>query len=214
MIIAGERRWRAAQLLDLKEVPVIVREADDRAVLELALIENLQRENLNPIEEAQGYAQLIEQFQLTQEEAAGKVGKSRAVVANALRLLKLAPEIQAYVRDGRLSVGHAKVILGLSRTDEQKLAAERILKKSLNVRQTEDLVAQLQSRRAPGTGSKSVAAPLNADSHVAAIEQRLHERLGTKVDLRYRQGKGALQIHFYNDDDLERVLDILGVKLD
>jgi len=213
-LIAGERRWRAAQLLGFTEVPVIVREADDRAVLELALIENLQRENLNPIEEAQGYAQLIEQFQLTQEEAAGKVGKSRAVVANALRLLKLAPEIQAYVRDGRLSVGHAKVILGLSRTDEQKLAAERILKKSLNVRQTEDLVAQLQSRRAPGTGSKSVAAPLNADSHVAAIEQRLHERLGTKVDLRYRQGKGALQIHFYNDDDLERVLDILGVKLD
>jgi ParB family chromosome partitioning protein len=213
-LIAGERRWRAAQLLGFADVPVIVREADDRAVLELALIENLQRENLNPIEEAQGYSQLIEQFQLTQEEAAAKVGKSRALVANALRLLKLAPEIQAYVRDGRLSVGHAKVILGLNRMDEQKLAAERILKKSLNVRQTEDLVAQLQSRRAAGAGGKSAVSPLNADSHVAALEQRLRERLGTKVDLRYRQGKGALQIHFYNDDDLERVLDILGVKLD
>jgi ParB family chromosome partitioning protein len=213
-LIAGERRWRAAQLLGLTDVPVIVREADDRAVLELALIENLQRENLNPIEEAQGYSQLIEQFQLTQEDAAAKVGKSRAVVANALRLLRLAPEIQAYVRDGRLSVGHAKVILGLSRMDEQKLAAERVLKKSLNVRQTEELVAQLQNRRTTGSGAKSAAAPLNMDSHVAAIEQRLHERLGTKVDLRYRQGKGALQIHFYNDDDLERVLDILGVKVD
>src|SRR5207249_9591463 len=112
-LIAGERRWRAAQMLGLGEVPVIVREADDRAVLELALIENLQRENLNPIEEAQGYSQLIEQFQLKQEEAAAKVGKSRALVANALRLLHLPPEIQAFVRDGRLSVGHAKVILAL-----------------------------------------------------------------------------------------------------
>src|SRR5215471_11637133 len=109
-LIAGERRWRAAQLLNLSEVPVIVREAGDRAVLELALIENLQRENLNPIEEAHGYAQLIEQFQLTQEETAAKVGKSRAAVANSLRLLKLAPVIQDYVRQGRVSVGHAKVI--------------------------------------------------------------------------------------------------------
>ena len=112
-LIAGERRWRAAQLLGLKEVPVLVRQADDRAVLELALIENLQRENLNPIEEAQGYAQLVEQFQLTQEDVAAKVGKSRAVVANALRLLKLPPVLQSYIREGRLSVGHAKVILGL-----------------------------------------------------------------------------------------------------
>src|SRR5579863_2498035 len=106
-LIAGERRWRASQLLGLARVPVIVREADDRAVLELALIENLQRENLNPMEEAQGYARLVEQFQLTQEEAAAKVGKSRAVVANALRLLKLAPAIQTTIRDGLLSVGHA-----------------------------------------------------------------------------------------------------------
>ena len=211
-LIAGERRWRAAQLLGLTEVPVIVREADDRAVLELALIENLQRENLNPIEEAQGYSQLIGQFQLTQEEAATKVGKSRAVVANAMRLLKLAPEIQAYVRDGRLSVGHAKVILGLTRAEEQKLAAEKVLKRSLNVRQTEDLVAHLQNRPAASHGGR---APLPMkDSHVAALEQKLHERLGTRVDLRYRQGKGAVQIHFYTDTDLERVLEILGVRLD
>src|SRR2546430_2255690 len=120
-LIAGERRWRAAQQLGLAEVPVIVRQADDRAVLELALIENLQRENLNPIEEAHGYAQLIEQFQLTQEEASARVGRSRVVVANALRLLKLDLEIQGFVRDGRISVGHAKVILGLSRAEEQKL---------------------------------------------------------------------------------------------
>jgi len=213
-LIAGERRWRAAQMLGLTEAPVIVREADDRAVLELALIENLQRENLNPIEEAHGYAQLIEQFQLKQEEAAAKVGKSRAVVANALRLLRLAPEIQAYVRDGRLSVGHAKVILGLTRAEEQKLAAVRIIKQSLNVRQTENLVAHLQKRGAAPAGVKSAALPLTKDSHVADLERKLHERLGTRVDLRYRQGKGALQIHFYNDDDLERVLEIMGVRLD
>src|SRR5204863_3000958 len=127
-LIAGERRWRAAQLLGLPEAPVIVREADDRAVLELALIENLQRENLNPIEEAHGYAQLMEQFQLTQEEVATKVGKSRAVVANALRLLKLPAAILSYLREGRLSVGHAKVILSLIGEQHQVIAAERVLK--------------------------------------------------------------------------------------
>ena len=145
-LIAGERRWRAAQLLQLAEVPVIAREADDRAVLELALIENLQRENLNAIEEAHGYAQLAEQFQLTQEEIAVKVGKSRAVVANAMRLLKLPQAVQNFVREGRLSVGHAKVILGLADEKNQKLAAERVIKEGLNVRQTEGLVAKLQTR--------------------------------------------------------------------
>lgn len=213
-LIAGERRWRAAQMLGLAEVPVIVREADDRAALELALIENLQRENLNPIEEAQGYSQLIEQFQLTQEVTATKVGKSRVVVANALRLLKLDPEVQAHVRDGRLSVGHAKVILGLTDPAQQKLAAERVLKKTLTVRQTEDLVAHLQNRPALRAGGSRVAAVAAGDPHLTQLQARLQERLGTRVDLRYREGKGALQIHFYNDDDLERVLDLLGVKPD
>ena len=151
-LIAGERRWRAAQIAGLAEIPIIVREADDRSVLELALIENLQRENLNPIEEALGYSQLIGQFQLKQEEAATKVGKSRTVVANALRLLKLAPDLQNLLRDGRLSVGHAKVILGLVTAPEQKHAAECILKKSLNVRQTEELVAQMQKGNSPARG--------------------------------------------------------------
>lgn len=213
-LIAGERRWRAARRLGLGEVPVIVREADDRAVLEMALIENLQRENLNPIEEAQGYAQLIAQFQLTQEEAASKVGKGRVVVANALRLLKLAPEVQVFVREGRLSVGHAKVILGLAGPEEQKLAAERVLKRSLNVRQTEDLVAHLQSPGGTAAAGRPGAPALTRDSHVSDLERRLRERLGTKVDLRYRQGKGALHIHFYNDGDLERVLDMIGLKPD
>jgi ParB family chromosome partitioning protein len=215
-LIAGERRWRAAQMLGLTEVPVIVREADDRAVLELALIENLQRENLNALEEALGYAQLVDQFQLTQEEVAVKVGKSRAAVANSVRLLKLPPQVQSYLREGRLSFGHAKVILGLTRAEEHLLAADRVIRQGLNVRQTEDLVAQLQRRSAtPGAGKAAGkgASPL-PDAHVADLENRLHERFGTKVVLRYRHGKGAVEIRFFNDDDLERILQVAGVKMD
>ena len=215
-LIAGERRWRAAALAGLAEAPVIVREADDRTVLELALIENLQRENLNPIEEAQGFAQLIEQFQLTQDEAAVKVGKSRAAVANALRLLKLAPEVQAYLRDGHLSVGHAKVILGLTNGEEQVLAAHRAIKEALSVRQTEELVAQIQAQAAAIATGKSARARSLAmrDTHVVDVERRLQERFGTKVSLRYRQGKGAVEIRFFNDTDLERILQVAGVTLD
>jgi ParB family chromosome partitioning protein len=212
-LIAGERRWRAAQLLGLAEVPVIVREADDRAVLELALIENLQRENLNPMEEAQGYAQLTQQFQLKQDEVAAKVGKSRAAVANALRLLKLAQPIQDFIRHGQLSVGHAKVILGLADDKQQKLAADRILKDGLNVRQAEALVAKLQAHGIQN-GAKPGLVPLTKDTHVTDLENRLRERLGTKVHLRYVQGKGALEIAFFSDDELERMLEILGVKTD
>lgn len=215
-LIAGERRWRAAKIVGLKAVPVIVREADDRTVVELALIENLQRENLNPIEEALGYAQLIEQFQLTQETAATKVGKSRAVVANALRLLKLAPELQGYLRHGQLSVGHAKVILGLPGAAEQRLAAERVLRDGLNVRQTEDLVARLQqsSTQAPTKSSNGSKTAVARDVHVASLESKLQERFATKVALRYRKGKGAVEIRFFNDNDLDRILQIAGVKID
>jgi ParB family transcriptional regulator, chromosome partitioning protein len=213
-LIAGERRWRAARMAGLTEVPVLVREADDRAALEWALIENLQRENLNPIEEALGYSQLIEQFQLTQEQAAAKVGKSRAVVANALRLLKLPTTLQAFVREGRLSVGHAKVILGLESAEHQLLAAERILKKSLNVRQTEELVAYLQNAPTrPGASAARGARPL-ADAHVAAMQTKIQERFGTKVVLRYHGGKGAVEIRFFNDADLERILKVAGIELD
>jgi ParB family chromosome partitioning protein len=211
-LIAGERRWRAAQLLQLPEVPIIVRQADDRVVLELALIENLQRENLNAIEEAHGYEQLAGQFQLTQEEIALKVGKSRAVVANALRLLKLPQVIQNFVREGRLSVGHAKVILGLSDEKKQKLAAERVVKQGLNVRQTEGLVAKLQTRdsRKLAIKPETVAAP-GADPHVADLEARLREVFATKVQLHYAEGKGTVEITFFSDEELERILQILGV---
>ena len=212
-LIAGERRWRAAQLLNLPQVPIIVREADDRSVLELALIENLQRENLNPIEEAHGYAQLAEQFQLTQEEISTKVGKSRAVVANALRLLKLPDSVQNLVRDGQISVGHAKVILGLPDEKIQKLAAERVVKETLNVRQTEGLIAKLQSHGVKGTSAQPKASAAAAgDPHVEDLEGRLRELFATKVKLNYVQGKGSLEISFFSNEELERILQILGVS--
>ncbi len=215
-LIAGERRWRASQLLGLTEVPVIVRDADDRSVLELALIENLQRENLNPMEEAIGYQQLISQFQLRQEDVATKVGKSRVAVANALRLLRLAPELQAYVRHGELSVGHAKVILSLPAADQQQFAAARVLKDSLSVRATEDLVTNLQNPAAivSTKSSGDTTSPAGRDVHVVSLENKLRERFGTKVQLRYRKGKGALEIRFFNDDDLGRILEVLGVSAD
>ncbi len=213
-LIAGERRWRAAQLAGLREVPAIVRQADDGAVLELALIENLQRENLNPLEEALGFGQLIEQFQLTQEEASAKVGKSRAAVANALRLLKLPPSVQDQIRSGRLSVGHAKVILGLNSAEQQARAAERVLRDGLNVRQTEELVAHLQQApNTSATGAKTQPAKPR-DAQIADLENRLKQRLGTKVGLRYRQGKGTVEIQFFSDAELERLLQLLGVELE
>ena len=212
-LIAGERRWRAAQLLNLAEVPVITREADDRAVLELALIENLQRENLNALEEALGYAQLAAQFQLTQEQIAVKVGKSRAAVANATRLLKLPSPVQNYLREGRISVGHAKVVLGLTDEKSQTLAAERIIKDGLNVRQTEGLVAKLQAR-GPKTAGEKTPAVVSVSSNITRLEDKLREKFGTKVHLKYAHGKGAVEINFFSDDELQRVLEVLEINAD
>jgi len=214
-LIAGERRWRAAQLLNLPEVPIITREADDRAVLELALIENLQRENLNALEEALGYAQLAEQFQLTQEQISVKVGKSRAAVANATRLLKLPAAVQSFLREGRITVGHAKVILGLPDEPGQKLAAERVVKDGLNVRQTEGLVAKLQARGAKlSSATAQPHAVVPVDSNIARLEEKMREKFGTKVHLKYVHGKGAVEISFFSDDELQRVLEILGINAD
>jgi ParB family chromosome partitioning protein len=212
-LIAGERRWRAAQLVSLAEVPVIVREADDRTVLELALIENLQRENLNPLEEALGYAQLAEQFALTQEQIAVKVGRSRAAVANATRLLKLPGTVREFLRTGRLSVGHAKVLLGLDAELDQTMVAERVVKDGLNVRQTEGLVAKFSAQRpAKRTSGTTAAVPVSAN--ITRLEDKLRDKFGTKVALKYKQGKGALEVAFFNDDELQRILEILGVNAD
>jgi ParB family chromosome partitioning protein len=208
-LIAGERRWRATQIAGLDTVPVVVREASDAEVLEMALVENLQREDLNPIEEAQGYGLLIDAFQLTQEEAARRVGKSRAAVANALRLLKLDEDVQTHVRQGRLATGHAKVILGLDDAAQQKLAADRVIRDQLSVRDTEALVSSLQNGTSP-KGKKTGGA--KADVHITDLENRLKQTLGTQVSLRHRNGKGAITIKYFSDDDLERILGLLGVE--
>ena len=213
-LIAGERRWRAAQMAGLAKVPVVIRDVDDRTALELALVENLQRENLDPIEEAKGYAQLVDQFDLTQEEIAAKVGKNRATVANTLRLIKLPAEVQMYVRDGLLSSGHAKVILGLKHAKDQIAAAKRVIKKELSVRQTEELLGAL-GQAVPGkTKRGAVGKGATADAHILDLESKLRERLGTKVALRYRKGKGSVDIKFFNDEDLQRILGMLGIKAD
>ena len=213
-LIAGERRWRAAQMAGLATVPIVIRDVDDRTALELALVENLQRENLDPIEEAKGYAQLMDQFDLTQEEIATKVGKNRATVANTLRLIKLPAEVQAYVRDGLFSSGHAKAILGLKNAKDQIAAAKRVIKKELSVRQAEELVAAL-GQAAPDKTKRGSARKRSAtDAHILDLESKLRERLGTKVSLRYRKGKGSVDIKFFNDEDLQRILDAFGIRAD
>lgn len=207
-LIAGERRWRAAREAGLTQIPALVRDASDQEALEIALIENLQREDLNAIEEAHAYQQLTSQFKLTQEQIAEKVGRSRAAVANSLRLLGLPAEVQSWIADGRLSVGHAKAILGLAIAEEQRLVAERVLKRNLTVRETEQLVEQLKGEakvrvRALGAAVK----PAN----VLAIEERLQQKLQTHVSVRHGRKKGRIEIDYYGNDDLARLLGVLGI---
>ncbi len=215
-LIAGERRWRASQQVGLKEVPVVIREADDATVLEMMLIENLQRENLNPIEEARGYDELAARFSLNQEEIAAKVGKSRAAVANSLRLLKLPDDIQERVRSGAISSGHAKVILGLPLEEDQQIAADQTIRLGWSVRALEDWVAhRLYLRQTADSNVAPQPKPAVApDAHVLDLQNRLQQRFGSKVQIRYRKGKGAITVHFFTDDDLDRILDIFSVKLD
>jgi ParB family chromosome partitioning protein len=210
-LIAGERRWRAASQLGLKEAPVIVRPASDRDVLELALIENLQREDLNAIEEAVAYRRLAQEFSLRQEDIAQRVGKSRSVVANSLRLLDLHPQVQSYVSQGRLTVGHAKVLLGLQHLEEQLAAAELAIRQSATVRATEKIVAtQLgttKTGKARGSGEPAVV-----NHAVTRLENQLREHLATHVSIRHNDRKGHIEIQYYGNDDLERILSLLGIS--
>jgi ParB family transcriptional regulator, chromosome partitioning protein len=208
-LIAGERRWRAAQLAGLAEVPVIVRSASDRDVLELSLIENLQRADLNPIEEAQGYARLAGEFGLRQEEIAQKVGRSRAAVANALRLLDLHPQIQTWLTQSLVSVGHAKVLLALKAPDEQLAVAETILRRSATVRATERLVArQLGTSKLRRRRANVIS--INAPS-VQHLQDRLQEYLGTRVILHHGEKQGRIEIEYYGADDLQRIIQVMGM---
>ena len=208
-LIAGERRWRAAQEIGLGEVPVIVRTATDLEVLELSLIENLQRTDLNPIEEAQGYARLADEFSMKQEEIAQKVGRSRAAVANAMRLLDLHPQIQTWVAQDLVSVGHAKVLLGVKASEEQLKLAETILRRNYSVRQTERLI----SRHVGGWKRRRRTAEIPVTSAaIADLQDKLRQHFGTNVAIHHGPKRGRIEIEYYGDDDLERVLNIIGLK--
>ena len=199
-IIAGERRWRAARMAGLQEVPILVIEADDRKVMELALVENLQREDLNPMEEAQGYRSLMEDYGLTQAETAERVGKSRPAVANALRLLSLSEDLAEMVRNGTLSPGHARALLGVKSEKLRKQAAQRIIALQLSVRQAETLCKNLEKPK-----QEAKEAPLEVD-YVAECEKTLTRRLGRKVRIINGKNKGRFELEFYGQDDLNRLL--------
>ncbi|MGF1678355.1 MAG: ParB/RepB/Spo0J family partition protein [Candidatus Methylacidiphilales bacterium] len=210
-LIAGERRLRASLAAGLKKVPIVVRQASDTEVLEMALVENLQRADLDPLEEADGYALLAETFGLTQDGIAQKVGKSRAAVANALRLRSLAAPVRALVKQNHLSVGHAKVLLAISSSAQQEAAAHEVIKKELTVRQTELLVKSLQKKTA-STPQKKLRSSSSSDWR--DLEQQLQRSLGTRVRLVGTADKGKIEIDYYNGADLDRVLGVLGVKND
>jgi ParB family chromosome partitioning protein len=206
-LIAGERRWRASGEAGLEKLPVIVREASNRDVLELALIENLQRADLSPIEEAEAYARLMKEFTLTQEQVAQQVGKGRAVVANAVRLLSLPTQIQAWIGTGDLSVGHAKVLLGLPSAEEQLLAAERVRKENLTVRATERLVESMRATTKPATKKK--AAAVSNEAIFADLEKRLQRHVGTRVRIIGKANEGKIEIQYFSREDLDRILQLL-----
>jgi ParB family transcriptional regulator, chromosome partitioning protein len=218
-LIAGERRWRAFQLLKIKTIPARLVSAGDASSATLGLIENLQREGLNPLEEAYGYASLIRDFDLTQEAAAERVGKPRASVANSLRLLSLDGELQGYLAKGLLSVGHAKVLLGVEDAPQRALLARRVIEDGLSVRATEALVqAKKLSAVATASGAdaaKGAAKKLNpADvAAIASIEKRLTSHLGARVAVKHAGKKGQIVIPYAGNDDLQRILEKLGVEL-
>jgi ParB family chromosome partitioning protein len=211
-LIAGERRWRAAREAGLTQVPVITRIATDLEVLELSLIENLQRADLNPIEEAQAYARLAGEFGMRQEDIAQKVGRSRAAVANSMRLLDLHAQVQAWLTQGLISVGHAKVLLALKEPEEQLAVAETILRRSATVRATERLVARQLGGTRPRR-RRQVAATVTSAT-IGDLQNRLQEHLGTRVTLHHGEKRGRIEIEYYGNDDLQRVLGALGLPAD
>ena len=202
-IIAGERRWRAARIAGLDEVPVVVVEADDRKVMELALIENLQRQDLNPMEEAMGYQSLMQEYGMTQEEAAARVGKSRPAVANALRLLSLCPEVMEKVRSGELTAGHARAVLVLKDPKKQQQAAQKIIALGLSVRQAE-LLCKNMTREVVREPKVTLAV-----DYIGECEKSLSKHLGRGVKIITGKRKGKFELEFYGQEDLQNLLDAL-----
>lgn len=200
-IVVGERRWRASLLAGKKTIPAVIKDLSERQMTELALIENLQREDLNAIEEAKGYRILMEEFSMTQEEVAQSVGKKRSSVANALRLLSLDAKTKGMVANGSLSRGHAKVLLGVDSVKLRQMLAERVVREGLSVRQLERLVKEKPKKR--------ILPQREEDPELQLLQEELQRVLGTKVRLDYREGKGKIEIEYYSDEELERILDLM-----
>lgn len=202
-LIAGERRWRASALAGLKKIPAIIKDVASGDSLEIALIENIQREDLNPVETAEAFHRLMQDFRLTQEDLSAKVGKERATVANYLRLLKLPEEIKTFVNDGSLSMGHAKAILSIEGKTNQLEAARRIIHKGLSVRETEALAGKMNSE------GKKKTVHHRKDAQIESLQEKLIRHLGTKVRIYHKGKKGRIEIEYYSLDELDRLLDIL-----
>lgn len=207
-IVAGERRWRAAKKANLKEIPAVIRKYSEEQVAEIALIENLQRENLNPIEEAIGYNLLMDEFNLTQELISQRVGKSRSAIANSLRLLSLEDEIQKMLILGTLTSGHARAILSLDDKELRIALSKRIIEDNLNVRQAEALAKQLQKKKTQKKKSEKTA----YDIEIEKIQNTLSSAMGTKVRINHTAKKGKIEIEYYGNEDLERVLGFFNIK--
>ena len=211
-LIAGERRWRASQKLGLATVPVIQRKATDREVLEMALVENLQRQDLNAIEEANGYVKLAKEFDMKQDEIAKRVGKSSATVANSMRLLDLQKDVQKFVADGLITVGHAKAILGIKVKRDQRTVADQVMRQRLTVRATEKLVQKLQAgENSRSGGEKNNASDPETEAMLRALTSRLREHFTTHVSISHSPKKGRIELEYYGNDDLGRLLELLGV---
>ncbi len=202
-IIAGERRWRAAKEAKIKKVPCIIKEVDDTQALKLALIENIQRENLNPIEEAQAYKTLIDEYDLTQEEVALALGKSRSYIANTIRLLNLDNEIIEYISEGKITSGHGKVLLGIKDKRERLELAKGIVENKLNVRETEKIASKAK---------KKVSSKVKMEKNpiISQIEEGLMRVLGTKVSIITKKNGGKIEIEYYSDEDLQRIIEVIG----
>ncbi len=208
-IVAGERRWRAAKLAGVKEVPVIIRDISEQQKMEMSLIENIQREDLNPIEEAKAYRQLLEEFNLKQEDVAQRVSKSRAAVANSLRLLKLCDEVQQMVIDGKLTGGHARCLISVENADLQRRLAEQIASQDLSVRETERLVRALQEDQGQKT-KKTSGSDKKMDAIYADLANQMRSILGTGVEIRRKnETSGRIEISYYSQEDLDRILQMI-----
>lgn len=209
IIVAGERRWRAAKSLGLEEVPAIIMDLSDKQVLEISLIENIQRQDLNPIEEAMAYKKLLSDFELTQEELSKKIGKSRTAITNSIRLTNLDERVQTYLIEGVISEGHGRALLAISDGDIQYELSQRIIDEKLSVREIERIVKNILSDKDKSKDRSETEKELN--SYYRDIKERLQDFFGTKVNLSNKKNKGKIEIEYYSEEDLQRILDIINL---